>query len=230
MKEMFTQSVFFGAALSLICYEIGRFIKIKTKSSLANPLLVAVLLVAAALLLFHIDFEDYNRGAEHISFFLTPATISLAVPLYRQLELLKKYPKAIIAGVGAGVMTAMVSIFVLSVAFGLSHEQYVTLLPKSITTAIGMGISEKMGGIVTITAVSICITGILGSIIADTICRILKIKEPIAIGLAIGTSAHAVGTAKALELGDVEGAMSSLSIVIAGIMTVFGVSVFSNFI
>ena len=145
-------------------------------------------------------------------------------------ELLKTYPKAIFGGIIAGVLTAMVSVFALSLMFGLNHEQYVTLLPKSITTAIGMGISEKMGGIVTITVVVIIVTGILGNILADTICRLCKIEDPIAKGLAIGTSAHALGTAKAMELGEIEGAMSSLSIVVCGILTVISVSIFANFI
>ena len=228
MKEILTQSAFFGAALSLVCYEIGLFVRKKTKSALANPLLVAVLLVIAVLLVFSIDFEIYAQGASHISFLLTPATV--AVPLYRQLGLLKKYPRAIIGGIASGVLAAMVSIFVLSLFFGLNHEQYVTLLPKSITTAIGMGISEKMDGIVTITVVAICITGIFGSMIADGVCRLFKIEEPVAVGLAIGTSAHAMGTTKAMELGEIQGAMSSLSIVAAGIMTVAGVSLFANFI
>ena len=140
MKEALTQSVFFGVVISLVCYQIGLYIKKKTKIALANPLLIAVLIIVAVLTAFDIDFEAYSNGAKYISFFLTPATVSLAIPLYRQLELLKKYPKAIFGGITAGVLMAMVSIFLLSLAFGLSHEQYVTLLPKSITTAIGMGI------------------------------------------------------------------------------------------
>lgn len=230
MKEILTQSVFFGVTISLLCYQIGLLVKKKVKVSIANPLLIAVILIVAILLTFGIDFETYNNGAKYISFFLTPATVSLAIPLYRHMELLKKYPKAIFGGIGAGVLTAMVSIFALSLLFDLNHEQYVTLLPKSITTAIGMGISDKMGGIVTITVVSISITGILGNIIADSLCRIYKINHPIAKGLAIGTAAHALGTTKAMEMGEIEGAMSSLSIVVAGIMTVIATSIFANFI
>lgn len=118
----------------------------KDRKAIANPLLISVILIVAVLLLFHIDYETYANGAQYISIFLTPATVSLAVPLYRQLELLKTYPKAIFGGIIAGVLTAMVSVFALSLMFGLNHEQYVTLLPKSITTAIGMGISEKWVG------------------------------------------------------------------------------------
>ena len=216
MNEILSQSIFFGIAITLVTYEIGLWIKQKTGKAIANPLLISVILIVAVLLLFHIDYETYANGAQYISIFL--------------LELLKTYPKAIFGGIIAGVLTAMVSVFALSLMFGLNHEQYVTLLPKSITTAIGMGISEKMGGIVTITVVVIIVTGILGNILAETICRLCKIEDPIAKGLAIGTSAHALGTAKAMELGEIEGAMSSLSIVVCGILTVISVSIFANFI
>lgn len=230
MNELLSQTAFFGVVISLITYEIGLWIKKKTKFALANPLLIAVILIVIFLLAFDVDYETYENGAKYISIFLTPATVSLAIPLYRQIEMLKKYPKAIFVGIAAGVLTAMVSIFLMSLAFGLDHQQYVTLLPKSITTAIGLGVSEKMGGIMGITVVAISITGILGNIAAETICKIFRIEEPIAKGLAIGTSAHALGTSKAIEIGEIEGAMSSLSIVVAGIMTVITVSVFANFI
>lgn len=230
MKEAVTQSVVFGVALSLIGYQIGLMIKKKIKLSIANPLLISAAVIVAVLLIFRIDYADYEKGAEYISFFLTPATVSLAVPLYRQLMFLKKYPKAILGGIGAGVLTAMGSILAMSAAFGLTHAQYVTLLPKSITTAFAMGISEKMGGAVTITVVAVIFTGIVGSVAAEGVFRICGIEEPVARGLAIGTSAHALGTAKAMELGEVEGAMSSLSIVVAGIMTVVSVNIFAGFL
>ena len=230
MKEMLTQSVFFGVVLTLLCFQISLWIKKKTKLAVANPVLVSVVLIIAVLILLDIDYGVYEEGAELISFFLTPATVSLAIPLYRQLTLLKKYPAAIFGGIGAGVLTAMVSIWLMSLAFGLNHTQYVTLLPKSITTAIGMGVSEKMGGIVTITVVAISITGIFGTVSAELICKLFKITEPIAKGLAIGTASHALGTTKALEIGEVEGAMSSLSIVVAGIMTVLSVSFFASWL
>ena len=230
MKEVLMQSAFFGMAISLICFQIGLWVKKKVKIAIANPLLIAVIIIVIFLVTFDIDYEVYYNGAKYIGYFLTPATVSLAIPLYRQLELIKKYPKAIFGAVAAGVLTAMVSIFLMSLLFGLNHEQYVTLLPKSITTAIGIGVSEKMGGIPTITVVSISITGMLGNIAAETICRIFKITEPIAKGLAIGTGSHAMGTAKAMELGEIEGAMSSLSIVIAGIMTVLTIYLFAGLI
>lgn len=230
MNEMLLNSAFFGVVITFLCYEIGAWVKRKTNFALANPLLIAVLLIVGFLLLFRVDYEAYEKGAQYIQYFLTPATVSLAVPLYRRLELLKKYPAAIFLGIGAGVLTAMVSIFLMSLAFGLTHTQYVTLLPKSITTAIALGVSEKQGGIIGLTVVSISITGILGNVAAESICKLFRIQEPIAKGLAIGTGAHALGTAKAMELGEIEGAMSSLSIVVAGIMTVLAIQVFAGLI
>lgn len=230
MKEMLTGSVYFGVVLTLICYEIGLVIKRKTKLSLANPLLIASILIIGVLLILDIDYEVYKAAVQPISFLLTPATVCLAIPLYRQLELLKKFPVAILGGITSGVLTTMVSIWLMSLAFGLTHEQYVTLLPKSITTAIGMGISDKMGGIVTITIVSICITGILGNVMAELWLKWMKIEEPIAKGLAIGTASHALGTTKAMEIGEIEGAMSSLSIVVTGILTVIAIQIFAPLI
>ncbi len=230
MKEMLTGSVYFGVVLTLIFYEIGLVIKRKTKWALANPLLIAALCIIGVLVLLDIDYEVYKAAVQPISFLLTPATVCLAIPLYRQLELLKKYPVAIFGGIASGVLTTMVSIWLMSLAFGLSHEQYVTLLPKSITTAIGMGISDKMGGIVTITIVSISITGILGNVIAELWLKWMKIEEPIAKGLAIGTASHALGTTKAMEIGEIEGAMSSLSVVVTGILTVIAIQMFAPLI
>ncbi|MGN0431093.1 MAG: LrgB family protein [Lachnospiraceae bacterium] len=230
MKEFITQSVYFGVVITFIGYEIGLLLQKKFKTALMNPLLIAAILIIGVLLVLDVPYEEYNKGAQYINFFLTPATVSLAIPLYRQLFVLKKYPLAIFGGITAGVLTAMVSIWLLSLGFGLAHEQYVTLLPKSITTAIGMGVSDKMGGIVTLTVVAISITGISGNVLCEVILKLFKIENPIAKGLAIGTSAHALGTAKAMELGEIEGAMSSLAIVVTGIMTVVSVSIFANFI
>lgn len=230
MKEFIVQSVYFGVVLTFIGFEIGLFFRKKFKTALMNPILIGAIFIIGVLLVLDVPYEDYNKGAELVSFFLTPATVSLAIPLYRQLSVLKKYPLAILGGITAGVLTAMVSIWLLSLGFGLNHEQYMTLLPKSITTAIGMGISDKMGGIVTLTVVAISVTGISGNVLCEAIIKLFKIEEPIAKGLAIGTASHALGTAKAMELGEIEGAMSSLAIVVTGIMTVVSVSVFANLI
>ena len=229
MKDFLTNSVFFGAVISLVAYEIGTLLKKKFKLAIFNPLLIAVICVMAVLILFHIDYDTYNEGGQYISYLLTPATVSLAVPLYRQIELLKNNIKAVAAGILSGVLASMVGVYILARAFHLNSQLYVTLLPKSITTAIGMGISEELGGIVTITVAVIIITGILGNMTAEAICRVFKITEPVAKGVAIGTASHAVGTVKAMEMGETEGAMSSLSIAVAGLLTVAGASVFVNF-
>lgn len=229
MKELLIDSVFFGAVLSLAAYEAGALLKRRFRLSLFNPLLIATAAVMTALLLLGIKYDHYYESAKYISYLLTPATVCLAVPLYQQIELLKKNLKAVAGGITAGVLASLISIFLLAKLFSLNHEQYVTLLPKSITTAIGMGISEELGGIRTITVAIIIITGIFGNVTAEFICRIFRIQNPVAKGLAIGTASHAIGTAKAMEMGEVEGAMSSLAIAVAGLLTVLGASVFAVF-
>ena len=222
--------LYFGLFISVFAYMIGMWIKKKLGWGILNPLLIAVVLVIAFLVGTGISYEEYNKGASYISYFLTPATVCLAIPLYKQLELLKKNLAAVVIGITSGVAGSAASIYLMSLLFKLDHVYYVSLLPKSITTAIGMGVSEEAGGIVTITIVSIILTGIFGNIIGEAWFRLVGIKEPIAKGLALGTASHAIGTAKALELGEVEGAMSSLSIAVAGIMTVVVVPLVSGLI
>ena len=228
MNDIFEASVFFGAVISLVCYGLGVILHNKTKLAVINPLLIAIIAVIAILAFSGIEYETYNSGAKYISYLLTPATVCLAVPLYEQTQLLKKNLKAVAAGIVSGVITSLLCITVLAVIFGLSHKEFVTFLPKSITTAIGMGVSEELGGFVNLTVVVIIITGILGNVIGKFVCRIFKITEPVAVGIAFGSSSHAIGTAKAMEIGEVEGAMSSLSIVVSGVLTVIGASLFSN--
>ena len=175
------------------------------------------------------DYATYYEGAKYLSYLLTPATVCLAIPLYEQLEQLKRHWKAILAGILSGVLTSLGCVLAMAALFRLTHETYVTLLPKSITTAIGMGVSEELGGLVSITAAVIIVTGVFGNVVGELVLKLFRIREPVAKGVALGTSAHAIGTSKAMELGDVEGAMSSLSIAVAGLLTVIGASVFSMF-
>ena len=228
MKSFLTDSVFLGVVVSLLTYEFGLWFKKKVKIAIFNPLLISVIAVMVFLVVFHIDYADYQEGAKYISYLLTPATVCLAVPLYEQFELLRKNLKAVIAGIISGVFTSMTCILVLALLFRFDHQQYVTLLPKSITTAIGMGVSEELGGYVTITVAVIVVTGVLGNIFGELICKIFRIKEPIAKGLALGSAAHAIGTAKAMEMGEVEGAISSLSIAVTGLLTVIAASIAAN--
>lgn len=230
MNEFFANAAFAGVSVSLISYMIGVYLKKKLNVGLFNPLLISIAVTIIFLVLAHIDYDAYNEGARYLSWLLTPATVCLAIPLYEELELLKSNVRAVMCGIISGVLTSLITILVLALFFGLTHEEYVTLLPKSITTAIGMGVSEELGGYVTITVAVIIITGVIGNILAEFICKIFRIEEPIAKGIAIGSAAHAIGTAKAMEIGEVEGAMSSLSIAVAGILTVVGASVFAHFI
>lgn len=220
MKEILENSVYFGFFITVGAYLAGLVIKRKLKLAVFNPLLIAILIVMAVLAATGVDYDSYQQGGQFVSRLLTPATVCLAIPLYKQLHMLKKHGVAVAVGITSGVITSAVCVFLLCKVFGLGHQHYVTLLPKSITTAIGMGVSQEAGGIVTLTVISIIVTGIIGNMCAEAICSLAKITHPVAKGLAIGTSSHALGTAKALELGEIEGAMSSLSIAVAGLMTV----------
>lgn len=230
MNEFFQSSMFAGVALSLISYLIGMLLKKKFKLGIFNPLLIAIVVSIIVLLIGKVDYKVYNQGAKYLSWLLTPATVCLAIPLYEQWGLLKKNFKAVLLGLIAGVVVSLGTVYVLSLIMGLSHKDYVTLLPKSITTAIGMGVSEELGGYVTITVAVIVVTGVLGNMAGALVCKIFRITEPISKGLAFGSAAHAIGTAKAIEIGEVEGAMSSLAIAVSGILTVVLSSVFAYFI
>lgn len=230
MLDFLKNSLFFGAAISLISYCIALIIKKKFKLAILNPLLISIFLVIIFLLAAKVDYQTYNNSAKYISYLLTPATVSLAIPLYKQIKLLKKNAAAIIIGITSGVLTSFISIAAMALLFKFSHKEYVTFLPKSITTAIGMNLSEELKGYVAITASVIIITGILGNIIAEIAFKIFRIHEPIAKGVALGTSSHAIGTSKAMELGEIEGAVSSLSIILSGILTVLGSMIFADII
>ena len=230
MNKFFEESVYFGVFLSLFSYWIGMQIKKRFHFALCNPLLISILLTIACLVGLHIDYSTYNASAKYLNYLLTPATICLAVPLYEQFELLKKNYKAGLAGILSGVFASIFSVFCLCLLFHLDHKNYVSFLPKSITTAIGMGVSEELGGYVSITVACIAITGVIGHMIAEWVCKFFHITEPIAKGIAIGSSSHAMGTARAMEMGEVEGAMSSLSIVVSGILTVLIANLFSTLI
>lgn len=230
MSHFFEESMFAGVALSLIAYGLGVLLKKKLKLGIFNPLLISIVISILVILMGKIDYNTYNEGAKILSWLLTPATVCLAIPLYEQWNLLKNNYKAVIAGLMAGTITSLTTVFVLALVLGLSHKEYVTLLPKSITTAIGMGVSEELGGYVTITVAVIIITGVLGNIMGETICKIFHITEPISKGLAFGASSHAIGTAKAMEIGEIEGAMSGLAIAVSGILTVILASVYACFL
>lgn len=229
MNDIVVNSATIGVVISFFAYQFGMFLKKKIKKDFVNPLLIAVILVIVFLVVFDVDYDSYNQSAKYLSYLLTPATVSLAIPLYQQIELLKKNFTIVITGISVGVLTSMITILLLSILFQFNHTEYVTLLPKSITTAIGMDLSEELGGYVTITIAAINITAILGNITAEYLCKLFRIRHSISKGLAIGTSSHASGTAKAMEMGQVEGAMSGLSIAVAGLLTVILAPIFAMF-
>lgn len=230
MNDFFQYSVYAGVTISLAAYILGCAIKKKIRLGIFNPLLIAIAVTIVVLVASDVSYETYYAGAKYLSYLLTPATICLAIPLYEKWELLKKNFLAVFMGLLAGTVTSLATVFVLSKLCGLSHEQYVTMLPKSITTAIGMELSEELGGYLTITVAVIIITGVLGNMFGELICKIFKINEPISKGLAFGAASHAIGTAKAIEVGEIEGAMSGLAIGVSGVMTVILAPLFSSFI
>lgn len=211
---------YFGAVLTILCFLLGTFLKNRFRSALLNPILFSSVVLVILLMVTGISYEDYNRSASVISWFLTPATVSLAVPLYDKIAVLKKNWKAVAVGILTGVLTTVLCVFGICLLFGTSHEFYASMLPKGITAALGKPLCEEYGGVVAITLTAIMLTGILGNISCVRLLDLFHIEEPVARGLAIGTCSHAIGTTKALEIGPTEGAASSLAIVVAGILTV----------
>ncbi|MCK9182304.1 MAG: LrgB family protein [Fibrobacteraceae bacterium] len=218
MNELLNTPLF-GILVSLIAFELGVFISKKFKWSIFNPLLIANVLVIGFLLTTGISLETYNLGGDYISFFLSPATAVLAVPLYKQLPQLKKNIVPILAGITAGCIVSVVFIILFAKLVHLNQALWISLVPKSITTPMGIELSKEIGGIPAVTIIAIVVTGITGAVVAPIVCKLFHIKDSVAQGLAIGTSSHAVGTARAMEMGETQGAMSSLAIGVAGIIT-----------
>lgn len=224
MTDIFS-SPFFGIAISILAFFVGVKLQARTKSVLCNPLLIAIVLIVLLLSVFRIPYESYNQGGALINLFLAPATACLAVSIYTRIQLLKEYWLPILAGCTAGSLTSMGSVWLLCRLFGLDEAMTASLLPKSVTTPIATEVCKAHGGIVPVTVIAVIFTGILGSILAPFLIRLFRANDPIAAGLSIGACSHAVGTSKALEIGETEGAMSGLAIGICGMITVI-VSIF----
>lgn len=229
MRELIN-SPMMSIIISIMCFEIGLYIYKKTKISLLNPLLICIPLVIFIISFLNISLKDFNKGGELISFFLAPATVVLAVPLYNKIDLAKKYFIPILLGVTVGCLTSLISVYYLCSLFGFTKELTYSLLPKSITTPIGIEISKSIGGIPPITVSAIIITGILGAIISPMVCKIFNIKDEVAVGISIGTASHAIGTTKAIEMGETQGAMSGLAIGVSGLITSFLIPIIIKFI
>ncbi|WP_283607136.1 LrgB family protein [Faecalispora anaeroviscerum] len=220
MNEI-THSPVFGVLLSLIAYEIGIYINKKMKFSIFNPLLIAIAIVIILLTKLNIKYESFNAGGQFISFFLYPATVSLALPMYKRFSLFQENALLILTSVLCGHISGMAFVILGSKFFGMSDVLTRSLIPKSITTPIGIAISKQLDGIQSVTVAAIIFTGIIGSILGPILYKFFKINDRVAFGIAIGASSHAIGTAKAMEFGEIEGAMSSLTMAISGIITVF---------
>ena len=227
MKEYLSSSVYLAVSIVLISYFVGLFLRKRLRHPLVNPLLIATLLSVLAVIILPISYEDFAKGAQPMTFLMTPATICFALPLYEQLEILIKHRVALLVGAASGVASAMLSVFLLCKVFSIPHEVYVSMLSKSVTTAIGIALTEEMGGYVAITIAGITIAGLLGHICAVSILRLMHITEPIAKGVAIGAASHVAGTAKAMEIGDLEGAVSTVSLILCGLITVIGANLFA---
>ena len=227
MSDILSASAVWGTALTIAAFGLGTLINRRTGKAWCNPLLLGSLFVILLLSILKIPYPDYKASASPVSFLLFPATVSLAVPLYEKWELLKRNAAAIIAGVCAGVVTSLGSITAMAWLLRLNMAQTVTLLPKSVTTAIGIDVAETLGGMAPLAGAVIILTGITGNLTAQWLCRVCRITDPLARGIGIGTASHAVGTAKALEMGEIEGAMSSLAVALAGILTAIAAPLFA---
>ena len=230
MNEMIKSSAYFGAVLTLGCCYIGVLVNRRFKSALLNPTLIATVLCIGVLCVFKIDYASYNASAKYVSYLLTPATVSLSIGLYQKIQLLKQNPVAILLGIAAGIFANLLSIAAIALILGLGRADFFTLLPKSITTAIGMPLAEGLGGYGSIAAVIIIITGIVGNALAPWFLKLIKVTDPIAKGIAVGSASHVIGTARALEMGKTEGAMSSLAVIVSGLITVALASVLGGLI
>lgn len=228
MYNVFDTEIF-GVILTILFFNIGIYIQKKTNKPIFNPLLIAILGIILFLSITKIPYESYKLGGDRINFFLGPVTIVLAVPLYKQFDLFKKYLLEILIGISCGVVVSFISIKLIGHFTNADVDIINSLIPKSITTPMGISLTKILSGVEAITVVSIILTGILGAIISPIVFKIGKINNPVAKGIALGTSAHALGTTKALEMGEVEGAMSGLSIGISGIITVILIPIIINF-
>lgn len=205
--------------LTITTYIVFLYLQKKLSNPILNPVLLSILIIILILKIFNIDYETYKTGGNFISLLLGPATVALALPLYKNWDILKKRGMILFIGILTGTITAILSVFFLCKLFAIDKEILLSLLPKSITTPIGMEVSKKIGGIPSLTVSVIVITGITGNILGPLILKVLKIKDPVAVGAAFGTASHAIGTSKALEIGEVEGAISGVCISIAGLLT-----------
>ena len=229
MQEYFANSIFFGIFLTIFMYQIGAAIQKKWPLPIFNPLLISMFVIIGILMVTKIPYETYEQGAKFIGNLLTPLTVCLAVPLYRQLKVLKENIAAVLISIICGCLAHIATMLVLAKALGVDDVLRNSVLGKSVTTAIALGVTNELGGIQGITIIGVVVAGVMGPLVGPTVLRLARVKNPVAFGLGMGSASHAIGTSKALEIGEVEGAMSSLAIVVTGILTVIIVPIVMNF-
>ena len=217
-----------GTVASFAVFKLSVLLYERVKSPLLNPLLVTVAFIIAALVALRIPLDSYEQSVQLISFLLGPATVALAYSVYRQRQTLKEHFVPIFAGCLVGSVVSMASAYAL--CKGLDDALALSFIPKSVTTPIAIAVSQQLGGITSITVAAVIVTGILGAITAPLMARLFRVRDGIAKGVAIGTCSHAVGTTKALEMGELEGAMSGVSIAVSGLLTTAIVIVASCFL
>ena len=230
MDNVLLSTTFFGVTISILTYFLVMLLRKKFNYASVNTFLLSNILTIVFLLVFDVDYETYNKGAQYLSVFLTPVTICLAVPLYRQLQVLKKNIVAVIVAISCGVVAHAFTLIALAKLFGLEKVLTLSILSKSVTTPIAVGISHELNGIEAVTIMGVMVAGIMGAVLGPLVCKLFRIKEPVAQGLGIGSASHAVGTSKALEMGEIQGAMSSLAIVVTAILTVIVVPIVAEFV
>ncbi|MBR2038413.1 MAG: LrgB family protein [Lachnospiraceae bacterium] len=229
MQEYFANSIFFGIFLTIFMYQIGAAIQKKWPLPIFNPLLISMFAIIGILVVTKIPYETYEQGAKFIGNLLTPLTVCLAVPLYRQLKVLKENIAAVLISIICGCLAHIATMLVLAKVLGVEDVLRNSVLGKSVTTAIALGVTNELGGIQGITIIGVVVAGVMGPLVGPTVLRLARVKNPVAFGLGMGSASHAIGTSKALEIGEVEGAMSSLAIVVTGILTVIIVPIVMNF-
>lgn len=218
MTELLSISIL-PVVLTLFAYRFGTFCQSKLKTPLCNPIIVAVLVVLGVLSVSGLELEVYRQGANMLSWLMTPATVCLAISMYEQVQVLKKRAGMILAGVAAGAISSIAMVLAIGLLCKFDADLILSLLPKSVTTAIGVPLSQITGGVAAITTATIIVTGIVASVIGPFLCRIFRLTDEVAQGVAFGTAGHVVGTAKANELSPLTGAVSSFALVISGIIT-----------
>lgn len=230
MNDFFANSYFMGIFLTLALFQLGRIVHKFLPWPIFHPMLVGMAILVAILATTDLTTEAYFASSRYLMLFMTPTTVCLAVPLYQEIQQLRRHWRGVAAGIITGVFLNLAGVYVFARLLGFDHAVYVSFIPKSVTTAIGMGLTAEMGGHVSITMVLICINGMFGNLCGPWVCKLCGIREPVAKGVAMGTASHAFGTIKALDLGRVEGAMSGLSIALTGILTVAGAAFVSSLI